>query len=161
MVLVPECVAAVKIPVIAAGGIATGAQIVAALALGAEGVQIGSRFAASAESSAHESFKQAVVSAGAGATYLVLKPHIPVRLLQNAFRDRIMELERRGATAEQLAAELGTGRARRGMLEGDLAEGELEIGQVSGLIEEVLPVATIMRRLLDDYHATITRLGGA
>ncbi len=160
MVLVPECVAAVDIPVIAAGGIATGAQMAAALALGAEGVQIGSRFAVSAESSGHENFKRAVVEAGAGATQLVLKRQVPVRLLKNAFRDRIMEMESRGASPEELAAALGKGRARAGMLEGDLAEGELEIGQVSGLIDDILPVADLMARLLDDYHATIARLCG-
>ncbi len=160
MVLVPECVAAVDIPVIAAGGIATGAQMAAALALGAEGVQIGSRFAVSVESSGHEKFKQAVIAADAAATHLVLKPQVPVRLLQNAFRDRIMEMERRGATVAELTAELGTGRARAGMLAGDLDEGELEIGQVSGLIDDMPPVADIMTRLLDDYHLTMARLSG-
>lgn len=158
MVLVPECVAAVRIPVIAAGGVATGAQLAAALALGAEGVQIGSRFAASVESSAHLAFKEAVVTADAGATHLVLKPQVPVRLLRNPFRDRIMAMERRGASVEELAAELGTGRARRGMLEGDLEEGELEIGQVSGLINDVLPVAAIMDRLLDEFEQSLNRL---
>ncbi|MCB1183645.1 nitronate monooxygenase [bacterium] len=160
MVLVPECVAAVDIPVIAAGGIATGAQMAAALALGAEGVQIGSRFAMSVESSGHDAFKQAVVAADAGATHLVLKAHVPVRLLQNAFRDRIMAMEARGASREELEAELGQGRARRGMLEGDLDEGELEIGQVSGLIDEILPVAAIMARLRSDYADTVARLAG-
>ncbi len=160
MVLVPECVAAVDIPIIAAGGIATGAQMAAALALGAEGVQIGSRFAVSAESSGHAKFKQAVVEADAGATQLVLKPQVPVRLMKNAFRDRIMDMERLGATTEELVAELGQGRARAGMLEGDLDEGELEIGQVSGLIDDILPVADLMARLLKEYDATIARLSG-
>jgi enoyl-[acyl-carrier protein] reductase II len=94
----------------------------AALALGAEGVQVGSRFAASVESSGHDAYKKSVVEAGAGDTHLVLKPHVPVRLLQNAFRDRIVAMEAAGASREELAAELGTGRARRGMLEGDLEE---------------------------------------
>ncbi len=160
MVLVPECVAAVEIPVIAAGGIATGQQMAAALALGAESVQIGSRFAVSAESSGHDKFKQAVVDAAAGDTRLVLKAQVPVRLLRNAFRDRIMDMERLGATAEELAAELGQGRARAGMLDGDLAEGELEIGQVAGLIDDIPPVAAIMTRLLDDYRTTVARLAG-
>ena len=160
MVLVPECVAAVQIPVIAAGGIATGAQMAAALALGAEGVQIGSRFAISRESSGHDNFKQAVVAADAGATRLVLKPHVPVRLLRNAFRDRIDAMEARGASRDELIAELGQGRARAGMLEGDLAEGELEIGQVSGLIDDVPPVAEIMARLLDGCRAAAARLAG-
>jgi enoyl-[acyl-carrier protein] reductase II len=158
MVLVPECVAAVDIPVIAAGGIATGQQMAAALALGADGVQIGSRFAASRESSGHEHFKQAVVDAGPGDTHLMLKALIPVRLLRNPFRERIAALEAAGATAEQLAAELGAGRARRGMLQGDLEEGELEIGQVAGLIHDVPPVREIMDRLLADYERTVRKL---
>ena len=158
MVLVPECVAAVDIPVIAAGGIATGQQLAAALALGADGVQIGSRFAVSLESSGHELFKQAVVDAGSGDTQLVLKSHVPVRLLRNEFRDRITALETAGAGRDELVAELGTGRARRGMLEGDLKEGELEIGQVSGLIDDIPPVAAIMDRLLAGYDEALNKL---
>jgi enoyl-[acyl-carrier protein] reductase II len=158
MVLVPECVRAVSIPVIAAGGIASGAQIAAALALGAEGVQIGSRFAVTRESSGHAAFKQAVVEAGAGDTRLVMKPHVPVRLLRNAFRDMVMEREAAGAGREELAALLGKGRARRGMLEGDLDEGELEIGQVSGMIDDVPTVAELVDRLLDEYDAALRRL---
>jgi enoyl-[acyl-carrier protein] reductase II len=158
MVLVPECVAAVDIPVIAAGGIATGQQMAAALALGADGVQIGSRFAVSVESSGHGLFKQAVVDAGPDDTHLVLKAHVPVRLLKNAFRDRITALEAAGAGRDDLAAELGAGRARRGMLEGDLDEGELEIGQVSGLIDDIPTVAGIMDRLLDGYDEALAKL---
>ena len=158
MVLVPECVAAVDIPVIAAGGIATGQQMAAALALGADGVQIGSRFAVSVESSGHGLFKQAVVDAGPDDTHLVLKAHVPVRLLKNEFRDRITALEAAGASRDELAAELGSGRARRGMLEGDLDEGELEIGQVSGLIDDIPTVAEIMDRLLDGYDEVLARL---
>ncbi len=158
MVLVPECVAAVGIPVIAAGGIATGAQLAAALALGAEGVQIGSRFAITQESSGHASFKQAVVEAGAGDTHLVLKPLVPVRLLRNSFRAKVMELQSRGASREELAELLGQGRARRGMLEGDLEEGELEIGQVSGLIDDVPTVAEVVARLLAGYGEAVARL---
>jgi enoyl-[acyl-carrier protein] reductase II len=158
MVLVPECVAAVDIPVIAAGGIATGQQMAAALALGADGVQIGSRFAVSVESSGHGLFKQAVVDAGPDDTHLVLKAHVPVRLLKNAFRDRITALEAAGAGRDDLAAELGAGRARRGMLEGDLDEGELEIGQVSGLIDDIPAVAEIMARLLDGYDEALAKL---
>ncbi|MBU8869402.1 MAG: nitronate monooxygenase [Gemmatimonadales bacterium] len=158
MVLVPECVAAVDIPVIAAGGIATGAQMAAAIALGAEGVQIGSRFAATVESSGHENFKQAVVASGPGDTQLVLKSHVPVRLLQNRFRDEIQALEERGASSAELAEHLGTGRARSGMLEGDLDEGELEIGQVSGLIDDIPPVAEIMRRLLSGYEEAVQQM---
>jgi enoyl-[acyl-carrier protein] reductase II len=158
MVLVPECVAAVDIPVIAAGGIATGAQLAAALALGAEGVQIGSRFAITRESSGHAAFKRAVVEAGAGDTQLVLKPLVPVRLLRNAFREKVMELEARGAAREELAELLGQGRARRGMLEGDLEEGELEIGQVSGLIDDVPTVAEVVAKLLSGYDEAVARL---
>ena len=158
MVLVPECTAAVDIPVIAAGGIATGAQMAAAFALGAEGVQIGSRFAASVESSGHDAFKQAVVAAGPGDTHLVLKAHVPVRLMKNAFRDRITALEAAGADRDALVAELGTGRARRGMLEGDLEEGELEIGQVSGLIDDIPTVSEIMQRLRAGYDEARDRL---
>jgi enoyl-[acyl-carrier protein] reductase II len=158
MVLVPECVAAVDIPVIAAGGIATGQQLAAALALGADGVQIGSRFAATVESSGHDLFKQAVVAAGPGDTHLVLKSHVPVRLLRNAFRDRIMAMEARCEPVEDLVAELGRGRARRGMLEGDLDEGELEIGQVSGLIDDIPTVAEVFARLLAGYDEAAGRL---
>ena len=158
MVLVPQCVAAVSIPVIAAGGIATGAQIAAALALGAAGVQIGSRFAITRESSGHAAWKQAVVEAGPGDTQLVMKKHIPVRLLRNPFRDQVMAAEAAGATREELEALLGSGRARRGMLEGDLQEGELEIGQVSGMIDDVPTVAELVDRLVAQYGAAVARL---
>jgi enoyl-[acyl-carrier protein] reductase II len=158
LVLVPECVDAVAIPVIAAGGVATGAQLAAVLALGAEAAQIGSRFAITQESSGHADYKQAVVDAGAGDTQLVLKKHVPVRLLKNRFRDQVEELEQRGADREELAALLGTGRARRGMRDGELEEGELEIGQVSGLIEDVPTVGELVGRLLSEYDAAIARL---
>ncbi len=158
MVLVPECVQAVSIPVIAAGGIATGEQMVAAMALGAEAVQIGSRFAVTVEGSGHAKFKDAVVAAGAGDTQLVMKAHVPVRLLKNEFRDQVMALENQGADREELADLLGSGRARAGMLEGDLDQGELEIGQVAGLIDDIPEVAELMTRLLDQYHSTLTRL---
>ena len=158
MVLVPQCVAAVSIPVIAAGGIATGAQIAAALALGAAGVQIGSRFAITQESSGHAAWKQAVVEAGPGDTQLVMKKHIPVRLLRNPFREQVMAAEAAGATREELETLLGQGRARRGMLEGDLQEGELEIGQVSGMIGDVPTVADLVDLLVSGYAAAVTRL---
>ena len=158
LVLVPECVEAVKIPVIAAGGIATGAQVAAVLALGADGVQIGSRFAITQESSGHARFKQAVTESGPGDTKLVMKAHIPVRLLRNPFFDQVLELEAKGASSADLAEHLGKGRARAGMLEGDLENGELEIGQVSGLIDDVPPVAEVMRRLLEGYDQARDRL---
>jgi enoyl-[acyl-carrier protein] reductase II len=161
MVLVPQCAAAVEIPVIAAGGIAGGDQIVAALALGAEGVQIGSRFAVTRESSGHDAFKSAVIEAGSGDTHLVMKGLVPVRLLRNAFRDKVMEAELRGAEREELAELLGAGRARRGMLEGDLEGGELEIGQVSGMIADVPTVAELVERLLAEYESTRIRLAAS
>ncbi|MHB8080282.1 MAG: NAD(P)H-dependent flavin oxidoreductase [Candidatus Krumholzibacteriia bacterium] len=158
MVLVPQCVGAVKIPVIAAGGIATGAQLAAALALGAEGVQVGSRFAITQESSGHPAWKRAVAAAGPADTQLCLKPLMPVRLLRNRFRDEVTALEATGASREKLAELLGQGRARRGMLEGDLEEGELEVGQVAGLIDDVPTVAEVVARLLAGYDAAVARL---
>lgn len=158
MVLVPECIEKVTVPVIAAGGIATGSQMAAAFALGAEGVQIGSRFAITQESSGHAKYKEAVVEAGAGDTRLVMKAHVPVRLLDNYFRETVMDLEASGASREELASLLGTGRARAGMLDGDLENGELEIGQVAGLINDIPTVADLMIRLLDQYDGTLSRL---
>jgi len=159
MVLVPECVAAVDIPVVAAGGIATGAQWAACMALGADGVQIGSRFAITQESSGHPDYKQRVVDARFGDTMLRLKKHVPVRLLKNEFADQVAALEARGAEGEELAEFLGQGRARRGMLEGDLTDGELEIGQVSGLIDDIPTVAEVVARLEADFTTAIQRLG--
>ncbi len=156
LVLVPQVVAAVDIPVVAAGGIATGAQWAAAMALGADGVQIGSRFAVTKESAAHDAFKQAVVDGDD--TLLVMKKHIPVRLLRNAFREQVESLEAVGASREELDALLGEGRARRGMLEGDLEEGELEIGQVAGLIDDVPATSEVVARLTAEYEATVERL---
>ena len=158
MVLVPQCVEAVTIPVIAAGGIATGAQIAAALALGAAGVQIGSRYAVTQESSGHVAWKEVVVAAGAADTQLVMKKHIPVRLLKNPFREQVLAAEERGASREELQALLGKGRARRGMLEGDLVEGELEIGQVAGLIRDVPRVSDLVDQLVAGYAAAVDRL---
>jgi len=158
MVLVPQCVQAVSVPVVAAGGIAGGAQWAAAMALGAEGVQIGSRFAMTEESSGHRAFKDKVAAASFGDTMLMLKRHIPVRMLRNGFFDQVAELEARGATGEELAELLGKGRARRGMLEGDVEDGELEIGQVSGMIDDIPTVAALMLRLAHEYDQTINRL---
>lgn len=158
LVLVPGVVDAVSIPVIAAGGIADGRAMAAAFALGAEGVQIGSRFVASIESSAHDSFKQAVVAAGEGDTTLSLKALTPVRLLHNDFYRLVAEAESRGAGKEELAALLGRGRAKKGMFEGDMAAGELEIGQVSGRIQEILPAATIVKTVWDEFQNALQSL---
>lgn len=158
LVLVPQARELVKIPLIAAGGIATGRQMAAAFALGAEGVQVGSRFAASAEASCHENFKQAVVKAGEADTFLALKKIMPVRILKNPFFQKVQAAEDRGASVEELSELLGRGRARQGMLEGDVEEGELEIGQVAAMIREVLPVAEIVRRMVDEFRATLETL---
>jgi enoyl-[acyl-carrier protein] reductase II len=149
-----------NIPLIAAGGIGSGAAIYAAMALGAAGVQIGSLFAASEESSAHEAFKQKIVDAGDGETYLSLKQLIPVRLLRNPFFDNIHLAELTGATKEELAGLLGKGRAKKGMFEGDVAEGELEIGQISGMINAVMPVSKIMEKLVAGFNKASEKMKG-
>ncbi len=158
MVLIPLVNKAVKIPVIAAGGIATGAQMLAAFALGAEAVQIGSRFVCSTEASAHINFKQAVLDAGEGATQLGLKQLAPVRLLKNDFANQILSLEKEGATKETLAELLGRGRAKKGMFEGDVTEGELEIGQVSALITNIKPAADIVQEIWKDFQAGVEHI---
>lgn len=153
MVLVPLVRAAVDIPVIAAGGIATGRQMLAAMALGADGVQIGSRFVASEEASSHPAFKDAVIQAREGDTQLSMKDVVPVRLLKNPFYEQVRELEARGASRDELMALLGRGRAKKGMFEGDLKEGELEIGQVAASIRKILPAAEIIDEIMQEYHA--------
>ena len=150
----------VEIPLIAAGGIGSGAAIYAAMALGAAGVQIGSLFAASAESSAHEAFKQKIVDAGDGETYLSLKQLVPVRLLRNPFFEKVHHAELTGATKEELTELLGKGRAKKGMFEGDIMEGELEIGQVSGMINIVKPVSQIMKELVTECNRTAKKMSG-
>ncbi len=147
MVLVPAVAAAVTIPVIAAGGIGSGRQMFAALALGAEGVQVGSGFVVTEEASAHAAFKQAVINAKEGDTQLSLKKLTPVRLLKNAFFREVFAAEMRGAAEDELNSLLGRGRAKRGMYEGDMEQGELEIGQVSGSLEAILPAGVILRNL--------------
>tara|TARA_R110002050_G_scaffold83381_1_gene178181 strand:- start:556 stop:1500 length:945 start_codon:yes stop_codon:yes gene_type:complete len=149
--LVPMVKQKLRIPIIAAGGIATGRQILAAEVLGADGFQIGSRFVASEESSAHQAFKNAVVNAQEGDTILTLKELAPVRLIKNPFYHKITEAYAKGASAEELKTLLGRARAKKGMFEGDLIEGELEIGQVSGLIENVSPAAQIVKELWEAY----------
>ncbi|MBM3922667.1 MAG: nitronate monooxygenase [Sphingomonadales bacterium] len=152
MVLVPAVCAAVTIPVIAAGGIANGRQMLAAMVLGAEGVQMGSRFVASEEASAHLAFKQRVITAQEGDTKLSLKKLTPVRLLDNAFARQVQEAETQGASPDILASLLGRGRAKKGMFEGDLEQGELEIGQVSALLRDILPAATIVSNTWQEFR---------
>jgi enoyl-[acyl-carrier protein] reductase II len=151
LVLIPAVMQAVKIPVIAAGGIATGRQMLAAMILGAEGVQMGSRFVASEEASSHINFKKAVIEAGEGDTQLMLKQLTPVRLLRNNFFKKVLEAEQRGAGTEELKEILGRARAKKGMFEGDMVEGELEIGQVSALLDDILPAGQIVRKVWDEF----------
>lgn len=152
LTLIPMVKEQVTIPLIAAGGIATGKAMLAAMVLGADGVQIGSRFAASEESSSHINFKQAVVKAKEGDTQLTLKELAPVRLIKNKFYNDVQELYKTSPTVEQLKDLLGRGRAKRGMFEGDLDEGELEIGQISGLIHDIKPVRQIVRDIVEEFE---------
>ncbi|HEY4147698.1 MAG TPA: nitronate monooxygenase [Chitinophagaceae bacterium] len=152
MVLVPAAVRAVSIPVIAAGGIATGRQLFAAMALGAEGGQMGTRFVASEEASSHPNFKNALISSREGDTLLSLKKLVPVRLLKNEFSRQVGEAERRGAGEEELKQLLGKGRAKKGMFEGNLDEGELEIGQASALVRDILPAAGIVAGIWKEFE---------
>ena len=151
MVLIPAVANAVKIPVIAAGGIATGQQMLAAMVLGAEGVQMGSRFVASEEASSHINFKNTVIGSQEGDTQLTLKQLTPVRLMKNEFFKKVQQAEQKGATVEELNALLGRARAKKGMFEGDLAEGELEIGQVSALLDDILPAGTIVNNVWMEF----------
>lgn len=157
LVLIPQIVQAVKIPVIAAGGIGNGAQMAACLALGADGVQVGSRFIATPESSAHQAFKDRIITSAEGDTKLSLKTLTPVRLLRNQFAEQIQAAEAAGESKEKLAEMLGRGRAKKGMFEGDLEEGELEVGQVSSLIREIKPAAEIVQELIEDCKKAIQR----
>ena len=158
LTLIPAVRKVSSLPLMAAGGIATGEAILAAIALGADGVQIGSRFAVSEESSAHPDFKKLVTGLQEGDTILSLKKVAPVRLIRNDFFQAVSKLELQGADGSELRALLGHGRAKKGMFEGDLVEGELEIGQVSSIINEVLPVQTIMLNLLQAYRRAKARV---
>jgi enoyl-[acyl-carrier protein] reductase II len=153
LTLIPMVKEQIQIPLIAAGGIATGKAMLAAMILGADGVQIGSRFVASMESSAHLAFKQVVVDAKEGDTILTLKELAPVRLIKNKFYKDIEALYKKGATPEQLKELLGRARAKRGMFEGDLEEGELEIGQIAGLIHDIRPVAEIVNDIIVEFES--------
>ena len=157
MVLVPGVCGAVKIPVISAGGNATGRQMLAAMVLGAEGVQVGSRFVASEEASSHLKFKQAILEVKEGDTALTLKQLTPVRMIKNKFFKEIQEAEWKGATSDELQSLLGKSRAKKGMFEGDLDGGELEIGQASSLINEILPAGKIVEQLWEEFNEALKK----
>ena len=156
--LVPLIRKATSLPLIAAGGIATGRGMLAAMVLGADGVQIGTRFVAAEESSAHPAFKQRVIEAGDGGTLLLLKKVMPVRLMLNSFSRQVQQLENSGASMEILKELLGKGRAKLGMFEGDTDEGELEIGQVAALVDRIKPAGDIVREIIGEYTNAIKSL---
>ena len=158
MVLIPEARKATSLPLIAAGGIGSGQAMAAAFALGAEGVQIGTLFALSEESSASDAFKQCCISLGEGDTMLALKRLSPTRLIKNGFYERMTAAEEAGKTADELREMIGVGATRRGIFEGDIENGELEIGQVASAIKEIKPVAQIVSELVSDFDATVRRL---
>lgn len=158
--LIPMVKEQVNIPLIAAGGIATGKGMLAAMVLGADGVQMGSRFAASFESSAHDNFKQTIINTKEGDTHLTLKELAPVRLIKNKFYHDVQELYSKCPSKEDLENLLGKRRAKRGMFEGDLLEGELEIGQVAGLIHEIKPVKDIIEEVISEFETSIKQIGG-
>lgn len=155
MCLIPLIADKLSIPLIAAGGIGTGRTMLAAMNLGADGVQIGSRFVTTPESSAHEYFKQAIIAVGEGDTQLTLKELTPVRLIKNEFYKTITQAYENGATNDELNKILGRGRAKKGMFEGDLNEGELEIGQISGIISEIKPAALVVQEIISEYKQTL------
>lgn len=157
LVLIPQVVDAVKIPVIAAGGIGDGRAIAAVMCLGASGAQLGTRFVATVESSAHENFKNAVLNAGSGSTMLSMKNLVPVRLLKNKFFEDVKKLEENCAPKDALEKLLGHGRAKRGMLEGDMSEGELEIGQVSALVKDIPTVEALVERLILEQRSSLQK----
>jgi len=155
MVLIPLVEKAVKIPVIAAGGIATGRQMLAAMVMGAEGVQMGSRFVTSEEASSHVQFKNAVIHAAEGDTMLSMKQLTPVRLIKNKFYKEVEDAEQRGASVEELRNLLGRARAKRGMFEGNLDDGELEIGQVSASLDSILPAGEIVKKVWQEFNEAL------
>jgi enoyl-[acyl-carrier protein] reductase II len=158
LTLIPMVKEQIAIPLIAAGGIATGKGMLAAMVLGADGVQMGSRFVASVESSAHENFKQTVIDSKEGDTQLTLKELAPVRLIKNKFFNDLQELYAKCPSKEDLQELLGKRRSKRGMFEGDLVEGELEIGQIAGLIHEIKPVETIFSEIITEFEMTKSRI---
>lgn len=158
MVLIPEVRKAISLPLIAAGGIASGRGMLAAMALGAEGVQMGTRFALTEESSAAEEFKTLCTQLEEGSTMLSLKQIAPTRLVKNAFYEKVAEAEMRGASRDEISELLGRGRAQRGIFDGDLVEGELEIGQVASSIHDLPKAGEVIRQMMDEYHATLRSL---
>ena len=158
MTLIPLVKKAIQIPLIAAGGICSGESMLAAIALGAEGVQVGSRFVATPEASSHSNFKEEILKAEQGATILTLKELTPVRMMKNPFYKKIQNLYQNGASLEELSFALGRGRAKKGMFEGDLSEGELEIGQVAAQINSIKPAAEVVQEFIERYNKTIDRL---
>jgi enoyl-[acyl-carrier protein] reductase II len=153
--LIPMVKAAIDIPLIAAGGIGTGRGMLAAMNLGADAVQVGSRFVTSTESSAHENFKQYIIASEEGDTMLTLKELTPVRLLKNEFYTQLQSAYQDGADKEKLIEILGRGRAKKGMFEGDLVNGELEIGQIAGLIEKIMPAGEIVQEMMSEFHQAL------
>jgi enoyl-[acyl-carrier protein] reductase II len=161
MVLIPMVRDVVSLPLIAAGGIGSGKAMLASMALGADGVQIGSRFAASEESTAHQMFKEKIIESKEGDTYLTMKKLVAVRLLDNPFFRKVFEMERNGASADELSALLGKGRAKKGMFEGDMIEGELEIGQVSASINNIKTIAEIIEEIIKEYNQVLKTLNNS
>jgi enoyl-[acyl-carrier protein] reductase II len=157
-VLIPQIKSSISLPIIAAGGIATGTQMAAAFTLGADGVQIGSRFVATFESSAHENFKNKIIQAKEGDTQLTLKQLTPVRLIKNKFFDEVIQAEQSGASIEELKNLLGKARAKKGMFEGDLIDGELEIGQVSASINEIKTAAEVVNEIYSEFTSVIKKI---
>ncbi|HHV86451.1 MAG TPA: nitronate monooxygenase [Petrimonas sp.] len=158
LTLIPQVRKATGLPLIAAGGIATGKGMAAVFALGAEGVQVGTRFALTEESSASEAFKQKCISLNEGDTMLSLKKVSPTRMVKNDFYRQVQELEDKGASADELRSLLGRGRSRRGIFEGDLVEGELEIGQIASLIDSIVPAEQVVREMMKEYSETVEKL---
>jgi len=155
MVLIPLVKKEIHIPLLAAGGIASGRSMLAAMALGADGVQIGTRFAASEEASVHPNFKRKIIESNEGDTVLTLKKLVPVRILKNEFYKRVQEAEDRGAPADELKQLLGRARAKLGMFEGNLEEGELEIGQIAAAIRDIKPVSEIVKEIMNEFHSAV------
>lgn len=158
LTLIPMVTKQVKIPIIAAGGIATGKAMHAAMILGAEGVQMGTRFAMTTESSAHDNFKNLLKDLQEGETQVTLKELAPVRLIKNEFYNQVQAVYATGATVDRLKDVLGRARAKKGMFEGDLVEGELEIGQIAGLLQDIQPVSLVMREIIEDFQSSVSKI---